>query len=214
MWHNFCHFGPFFALLPQYWPPKLKFGKNVRNTWRYYPFPYVYHKRKSYHMKYGSWDIRHNRVFCHFLPFDPTNNLKNLNFEKMKKTPGDIIILHKHTINYNHMMYGSRDMKHDRQNFLLFWAIFHPFTQLTTQKIKILKKWKKAWRYQHFRHVCQKLWSENVQFLRYGAQWTDWQTDGQTDERTERDWKSGIQRWMSHLTTNTKNSLKRTTHIQ
>ena len=90
-------------------------------------------------------------------------------------------------------MYGSRDMKHDRQNFLLFWAIFHPFTQLTTQKIKILKKWKKAWQYQHFTHVCQKLWSNNVQFLRYGAQWTDWQTDGQTDEWTERDWKSDIE---------------------
>ena len=30
--HNFCHFRPFFALLPCYWPQKLKFGKNVRTT--------------------------------------------------------------------------------------------------------------------------------------------------------------------------------------
>ena len=45
------------------------------------------------------------------------------------------------TINNNHMMYGSWDMKLNRQNFL-FWAIFCPFTPLTTQKIKILKKWK------------------------------------------------------------------------
>ena len=37
------------------------------------------------------------------------------------------------------------DMKHDRQNFLSFWAIFCTFTPLTTQKIKILKIWKKAW---------------------------------------------------------------------
>ena len=29
------------------------------------------------------------------------------------------------------------------QNFLLFWATFCPFTPLTTQKIKILRKWKK-----------------------------------------------------------------------
>ena len=37
----------------------------------------------------------------------PPNNPKNQNFEKMKKTPRDIIILHMFTINDNHMMYGS-----------------------------------------------------------------------------------------------------------
>ena len=37
---TFCHFGPFFALLPHYWPRKLKFGKNV--NWRLYPFTCVY----------------------------------------------------------------------------------------------------------------------------------------------------------------------------
>ena len=41
---KFCRFGPFFALLPHYWPWKLKFGKNmVKNTWRYYPFANMYH---------------------------------------------------------------------------------------------------------------------------------------------------------------------------
>ena len=39
------------------------------------------------------------------------NNPKNQNFEKMKKTPGDTIILHKCTKNYNHMLYYSRDME-------------------------------------------------------------------------------------------------------
>ena len=29
-------------------------------------------------------------------------------------------------------------------NILSFWAIFYPFTPLTIQKIKILKKWKKT----------------------------------------------------------------------
>ena len=50
------------------------------------------------HMMYGSWDIRHNRqsfiILGHFLPFDPPNNQKNQNFEKIKKTSGDIITLH------------------------------------------------------------------------------------------------------------------------
>ena len=44
--------------------------------------------------------------FCLFTP-SPPNNLKNQNFEKLEKTPGDIIILHMCAINDNHMMYGS-----------------------------------------------------------------------------------------------------------
>ena len=84
----------------------------------------------------------------------------------MNKTLRDIIILHKGTINYNHMMYGSWDMTYGR-NFLSFWAFFCPFTQLTVQKIKILKK--KAWKYYLFREVYQNsLWNA-ILFLRYGA---------------------------------------------
>ena len=73
----------------------------------------------------------------------PSKNPKNPNFEKMRQLPGDIIILHMCTINDNHMMYGSWDMEHDRQNFLWFWTFFCPFTPLKTWKIKILKKWEK-----------------------------------------------------------------------
>ena len=57
--------------------------------------------------------------------------MKNQNFEKMKKTPRDIIILHLCTTNNNHMRYGSWYMKLDRPNFLSFWVIFYPFTQNT-----------------------------------------------------------------------------------
>ena len=56
--------------------------------------------------------------------------------------PRDIIILHLCSLNDNHMIYGSWDMKHNRLNFLSFWTIFCPFTSLKTWKIKILKKWK------------------------------------------------------------------------
>ena len=64
------------------------------------------------HMMYGSSDMEHvtDRIFCHFGMFFallPPNNPKNQNFEEMKKTPEDIIILHKCTINDNHMRYGS-----------------------------------------------------------------------------------------------------------
>ena len=56
--------------------------------------------------------------------------------------PGDTIILQLCTTNDNHMMYGSWDRVCNRQIFFSFWTIFCPFTSLTTQKIKILKKWK------------------------------------------------------------------------
>ena len=91
------------------------------------------------------WSVT-DRSFCHsgpFFPFYPPMDPKNQNFGKMNITPEDIIILQMFTINDSHMMYGSWDMKCDRQNFLSFWTIFCPFTTLTTRKIKILKNWKK-----------------------------------------------------------------------
>ena len=107
----------------------------------------MYHKWKSYDV----WFLRYgmhapDRIFSHFGLFFvllPPNNAENQNFEKMKKTPGDIIISHKCTTNENHIIYDSWYMKCDRQNFLSFWATFYPFNPLATQKIKILKKWNK-----------------------------------------------------------------------
>ena len=88
-------------------------------------------------MMYASWDMKCLRnfflsIWAIFCPFTPLMTGK-VNFEKMKKTPKNIFILHMCTINYNHMMYGSWDIE---------WAIFSPFTPITTQKIKIFKKWK------------------------------------------------------------------------
>ena len=104
--------------------------------------------------------MEHDRqIFCHvglFLPFYPTSNLKILNFEKMKESPGDIIILLLWTTNDNHKIYGSWDMEDDGHKFLSLWTIFCPFTPLTTWKIKILKIKNKAWIYHHFSQVDQK----------------------------------------------------------
>ena len=54
-----------------------------------------------------------DRIYSHFGSFFallhplPHNNPENQNFEIMKKTSGDIIILHKCTTNDKHMIYGS-----------------------------------------------------------------------------------------------------------
>ena len=51
-----------------------------------------------------------DRIFCHFgqaFAYLPPKSLKNLNFVKMKKTPEDIIILHKCNKNQDNMLHCS-----------------------------------------------------------------------------------------------------------
>ena len=103
----------------------------------------MYHKWQSYDVWFLRYRARQNflsfwTIFC------PLTTQKIKILKNWKKTPGDIIILHKCTKNHDHMLYCSWDMVHDRCNcYFSFWAIFCPFTPLTTQKIKISKKWKK-----------------------------------------------------------------------
>ena len=134
------------------------------------------------HMLYCSWDMMCDRCNCYFTfwaifcPFNPLSCPKNKISKKWKKTPGDIIILDKCTKNHDHMLYFSWDMAHDGCNcYFSFWAIFCPFTPITTQKIKISKKknqQKNACRYHHFRNVYQKL-LDDLRFLRYGVRQTN-----------------------------------------
>ena len=125
-------------------------------------------------------------ILGHFLPFYPTNNPKNQNFEKMKKTPGDII-LHTSIKNHDHMLYYSWDMAHDWCNlYFLFWVIFCHFTPKEPKKTKFKKmKKKNTWRYYHFTNVYQKLWSHDVRFLRYGVGWMNGPTDRQKNWHVE-----------------------------
>ena len=67
------------------------------------------------------------------------------------------------------MRYNSRDTEWGRYNFLSFWAIFGPFTQLLTPKIKIWKNVKTLCRYYPL-HMYQKWRSYDVWFLRYKEQ--------------------------------------------
>ena len=54
-------------------------------------------------MVHEIWSMT-DRIFCHSGSFFGT---ENRNFEKMEKTPEDIIILQICIINDSHMMYGS-----------------------------------------------------------------------------------------------------------
>ena len=171
----FCHFGPFFALLP----PNNSKNQNLKKCKSHleiYHFTDECHQWKSYDvwfLRYGACG-RQNvlsfwTVFC---PFTPLTTRKIKVLKKQKEKPGDIIILHMCTINIDQMRYGSRDIKRNR--CLLFWTIFCPFPPLTTQKIKFWKTEKRkekkhthTWRYHHFTQVYQKSWSYAILFLRY-----------------------------------------------
>ena len=123
---------------------KSKFWKIEKPTWRYYHFIHLHHKWQSYDVWFLRNRVRQTEFFiildC-FCPFTHlwSQKIKILNQKKKKKkTPEDIIILYMCTINDNHLMHGSWDMECNRQNLMLFWAFFCPFTPVTTKKVKIL----------------------------------------------------------------------------
>ena len=75
----------------------------------------------------------------YLLPFYSPINPENQNFEKMKKTPGETIILHKYTLNYSHMIYVSWDINCNTDFFFVILGHslpFYPLFPLTAQKIK------------------------------------------------------------------------------
>ena len=79
-------------------------------------------------MIYRSWELECDwlklLIMGQFLPFY-AKNLKNQNFEKMKKTAGDVI-LHMCTKSHNHMRYGFWDRARQTDFFVPF-GHFLPF---------------------------------------------------------------------------------------
>ena len=121
----FSHFGPFCPFAPltiQIITILKKQKKHLEMLSFYLCVP------KITIMMYASWNMECNRQYilsfwAIFCPFTPIITWKIKTLKKQNK-PGYIIILHLCTTNNIHMMYGSWDMEHDRQNFLSFWAIF------------------------------------------------------------------------------------------
>ena len=143
-------------------------------------------------MLYCSWDMVLDacNYFSFWTIFDPFTLLiapKKSKLKKMKKTPGDIIILHICTKNHDHMVYCFWDMMHDRCNcYFSSLAIFVPFYPCKSPKKQTFEKMEKnGCRYHHFTYVYQKLSSDDVWFLRCEVRqmdsWTDWWMDGKSD---------------------------------
>ena len=132
----FCYFGQFLALLPPS-PPlslatqKIKILKKWKlNTWRWYNFTHAYHKWQSYDV----WFLRHEApqtsffvILDHSLAIYPHNHPKNQYLEKIKKTPGDIIILQNCATNHDHvMLHCSWDTKRINVIFIFHLGYFLP----------------------------------------------------------------------------------------
>ena len=93
MVHDRCncfHFGLFFCPFTPQQPEKSKFWKNEKNP-GYIIILYMCTLNDN-HMMYGFWDMKHGVwqteffvILNHFLPFYLPKNLKNQNFEKLKK---------------------------------------------------------------------------------------------------------------------------------
>ena len=121
MAHNECNYFSFWAIFCPF-PPltawKMKIKKNEKKLLEILSF---YKSVPKTMIRWCTvpkiWCVTGIIIFHFgpFLPFYPSNSLKNQNFEKMKKTPGNIIILHKSTKNYGQMMYSSWDMLRNRQ---------------------------------------------------------------------------------------------------
>ena len=91
-------------------------------------------------MTYGSTERIILSFWPIFCPFTPLTAQK-LKILKMKKNPGDVIILHKCTKSHDHPLYCSGDVAWDGCNcYFSFWAIFCPFNHLTNRKKKLSKK--------------------------------------------------------------------------
>ena len=147
-------------------------------------------------MIYSSWDIECDRpklvIMDHFLPFYPppppnkkkTKKEKNQNFEKMKKI-AEVSSFYTCVADITIIWGTVPQIRSETQNFLSFWAIFCPFTPLTTQKIKISKKSKKHLEISSFYTCAPKIM---IRWCTVPEIWcaTDGRADGQTDGPMDR----------------------------
>ena len=127
-------------------------------------------------MMYGSWDMTQDIEFFvflgHFLPFYSTNNPKNQNFEKMKKT---LEISSFYTSVSKSWLYATILMDVTIFHFGLFFDLFFNLLPFKMPRDIIIL------------HICTENCDQMYSFCDMTG-WTDWWTDKQTEKVT---YKSG-----------------------
>ena len=164
----FGHFGPFFPFFPTNKLKNQNFEK-TKKILRDIIFLHVSTINENL-ITYGSWDMECDRqnFFSHFGPsftlLPLYQSRKSKFWKKWKKRPWDIIILHRFTINDNHMMNGSWEMKCDRHIFVSFWEICLPFYPTKNSKNQNFKKLKEMLG-DNILHMC----TTNYDHMMYGS---------------------------------------------
>ena len=167
----------FFSLYPPK-TPKIKIFKNEKICGRYHHFTNVHQKSQSDDIRFLRYGVRLTKFFCHVGPFfailPPLLMIPNIKIlKKMKKIPGDIILLYIH-VYHKWRLYDIRFLKYKVRQTEIFdifghFLPFQPFDNLGNQNFNTEKH---TWRYYHFTHLHHKWQSYDVWFLRYGARQT------------------------------------------
>ena len=99
-------------------------------------------------MMYAIWDMKYNRhnflsfwaIFCHFTPLVCWG--RKLKFGKNVKKNGNIILLHMCTINEDHIVYDSWNIRHNRQFFVILghFLLVDPPNNQKNQNFEKMKK--------------------------------------------------------------------------
>ena len=150
--------------------------------------------RNHNHMRYSSWDTKWDRIFCHdhmlhaywdmecshrhiFTPlllFCSTIHSEKLKFGRNIKKHLEILSFYAcvRLIKIRctpDVMYGSWDMKFNRENYFVILVNFLPFYPPNGSKNENIENETKFCRYHHFTQVYQKSWPSTILFHRCGA---------------------------------------------
>ena len=117
----------------------------------------MYQKSRSYHVRFLRYKVQRTELFVilgHRLPFDPPNNPKNQNFEKIKKNAS----------RYYHFPLVYHKWR---------YASFLRFRARQTEnpgKSNFEKNEKNSWRYCHFTHEYHKWRTINEDHMMYDSE--------------------------------------------
>ena len=148
------HFLPFYPP-PTLTPWQSKFWKNEKSIWRCITLHVYTLPKITIICMLPEICSAKDIIFCQFGPFFallPCYWSRKLKFEKNVKNPRVIILLHMCTINEDHMIYNSWDIK--AVEFFVIWGHFLPSDPPNNPKNQNFEK--HTWRYHHFTHVYHK----------------------------------------------------------
>ena len=125
--------------------------KNEKICWRYHHFAHVHQKSQSYDVRFLRYWVRQTKSFIilgYILPFHLSSPLMITNINilmKMKKIPGDIILLYIHVC-HKWRSFNIWFLKYKEQQTEIFDILGHFFNHSAswqTKKIKVLTLKKK-----------------------------------------------------------------------